>query len=73
MGKGSSILGTMRFDRERSLMRVNGDRAPQAPADPETKGLSALECVTYVSVSDEGGRMDDDLFDLLREEEGLAH
>lgn len=30
----------------------------------------ALEDVTYISVSDAQGRMDDDLFDLLSKEEG---
>ena len=51
---------------------TNENYAPRAACDPEVQGLRALPGVTYVSVSDEDGRMDDDLFDLLLEEEAPA-
>jgi hypothetical protein len=34
---------------------------------PEIDHLRTLKDVTYVSISDENGRMDNDLFDILRE------
>lgn len=70
----------MRFMSEvnvRSLMQdqvaANTNSAIHTHQDSEFMGLRALEGVTYFSVSDENGLMDDDLFDLLLEEEALGH
>ena len=45
--------------------RSNDRGVPRDAHNPEIKGLRALQGVTYVSVSDKNGRMDDDLFDML--------
>jgi hypothetical protein len=66
-------MSIISFIKAKSLMRgvtvANRDRVPQSAQNPEIKGLRALQGVTYVSVSDKNGRMDDDMFDLLLEEE----
>lgn len=71
-------MASMNFMVVRSWGRAkvsaaNGRGAPKAVQSPEIEGLRALEDVTYVTVSDENGRMDDDLFDLLVGEEASAH
>ena len=66
-------MSIISFINAKSSMRgvtvANSDRVPQSAQNPKIKGLRALQGVTYVSVSDTNGRMDDDLFDLLLEEE----
>lgn len=66
-------MSIISFINAKSSMRgvtvANSDRVPQSAQNPEIKGLRALQDVTYASVSDKNGRMDDDLFDLLLEEE----
>jgi hypothetical protein len=70
-------MSIMSFINAKSPMRgvavADGDRAPRAAHNPEIKGLRALQGVTYLSVSDKKGQMDDDLFYLLLEEEVPTH
>ncbi len=73
MVKGTYIMAIISLNSARSSMSgratANGDRTREAAQVAEVKGLRALNGATYVSVSDGAGRMDDDLFDLLLEEE----
>jgi hypothetical protein len=58
-------MGIMSLISGKLPTRGNSDAAQ----NPEIKGLRAYPGATYFSVSDENGRMDDDLFDLLLEKE----
>jgi hypothetical protein len=52
--------------------RVKELEAQLVAQNPEIKGLRALQGVTYVSVSDKNGRMDDDLFEHVEAQNRIA-
>ena len=52
--------------------RIKELEAQLVAQNPEIKGLRALQGVTYVSVSDKTGRMDDDLFEHVEAQNRIA-
>jgi CBS domain containing-hemolysin-like protein len=57
---------------ERIRFLIKELEAQLAAQNPEIKGLRALQGVTYVSVSDKNGRMDDDLFEHVEAQKRIA-
>jgi hypothetical protein len=57
---------------ERIRFLIKELEAQLAAQNPEIKGLHALQGVTYVSVSDKNGRMDDDLFEHVEAQNRIA-
>lgn len=55
-----------------ALSRIKELEAQLVAHNPEIKGIRALQGVTYVSVSDKNGRMDDDLFELVEAQNRIA-
>jgi hypothetical protein len=57
---------------DETLNRIKKLEAQLAAQNPEIKELRALQGVTYISVSDKNGRMDDDLFEHVEAQNRIA-